>query len=117
MDSSLLLKQDTLNWITGNSNGKNMISTGDGLFLITMPAENGGYTPAVLINGSGITGKEGHMTIYNKVIMNNALEVSGAITAGGLTVLTTGTGYTKKHVDDLILLQEPRFNTPGPILK
>jgi hypothetical protein len=82
-----------------------------------MPAENGAYTPAVLINGSGITGKEGHTTIYNKVIMNNALEVSGAITAGGLTVLTTGTGYTKKNVDDLLLLQEPKFNIPGPILK
>jgi hypothetical protein len=31
-DSALLLKQNTLNWITGNSNGKNMIRTGDGLF-------------------------------------------------------------------------------------
>jgi hypothetical protein len=117
MDNALLLKQNTLNWLTGNSNGKNTISTGDGLFLITMPAANGSYTPAVLINGSGITGKEGQTTFYKKVIMNNALEVSGAITAGGLSVLTTDTGYTKTNVDDLLKLQEPRFTTPGAIIK
>jgi hypothetical protein len=49
--------------------------------------------------------------------MNDALEVSGAITMGGMSVLTTDTAYTKTAVDNLLLEQEPKFNTPGPILK
>jgi hypothetical protein len=41
------------------------------------------------VNGPYITGEEGHATFYNKVIMNDALEVSGAITMGGMSVITT----------------------------
>jgi hypothetical protein len=31
VDEALLLRQNTLNWLTGDSNGKNTISTGNGL--------------------------------------------------------------------------------------
>jgi hypothetical protein len=95
VDDSLLLKQNTLNWILGNSSGSNTISTGEGVLSIALPGASGTFTDAIRINGPNITGEEGQSTFYQKVIMNEALEVSGGITMGGLSVLTTGTAYTK----------------------
>jgi hypothetical protein len=117
MDAALLLKQNNLNWIFGDSTAKSTISTGEGILTMAMPTGATTFDNVMVINGSLMTGKEGHVSFFKKVTMTDALEVSGAITAGGLSVLTTGTGYTKKNVDDLLLLQEPRFNTTWPILK
>jgi hypothetical protein len=110
VDSSLLLKQDSINWITGNSDGKNTISTGEGELSIALPDVNGTFTDVIRIKGPNTTGEEGHATFYNKVIMNEALEVSGAITMGGMSVLTTDTGYTKAQVDDSLLLKQNTLN-------
>jgi hypothetical protein len=94
-DAALLLKQNNINWITGDSNGINTISTGEGALSIALPGVNGTFTDAIRIKGPNTIGEEGQATFYNKVIMNEALEVSGGITMGGLSVLTTGTAYTK----------------------
>ena len=47
------------------------------------------------VNGPHITGKAGQINMINQCVMSSGLEVLGTITAGGLSVLTTGTGYTK----------------------
>jgi hypothetical protein len=119
VDSSLLLKQDSINWLYGDSSAKNTISTGDGILTIAMPDTVGGdaFTTVIKVNGPYITGEEGHATFYRKVNMNNNLDVSGTINMGGMSVLTTDTSYTKAAVDDLLLLQEPKFITVAPLLK
>ena len=96
-DNKLALKQDTVNWLSGDSSNKNTISTGQGLFTIAVPygstdenvmAVNGPNYPEAL---------RGQISMFKKCVMINDLEVQGAISAGGLSVLTTGTGYMKSQ--------------------
>jgi hypothetical protein len=96
-DAALLLKQDTLNWLTGDSTAKNTISTGEGFLEIAMPIDGGTFEAVAKVNGPNISGEEGQVTFYNKVVMNEALEVSGAIASAGFSVLTTDTAYTKNE--------------------
>jgi hypothetical protein len=110
VDSSLLLKQNTLNWLTGNSNGKNTISTGEGLLSIAVPYDSGAFLNVMTVNGNGYGATAGAIRIITKVKMEDTLEVSGAITSGGLSVITTSSlsqrlgetlliapGYTDTH--------------------
>jgi hypothetical protein len=91
------IKDRFMNWLSGDSTGKNVISTGEGIFTIAMPAGSGA---ALVVNGPNITGKVGHATFYSKVSMLEDLQVSWAITRGGLNVITTETGYTKTEIND-----------------
>ena len=77
---------------------------------IATPKYNGYFNDAIVINGPYYPNKIGYVNIYTKVIMSDALEVSGAITTGGLSALTTGTGYTKTQVDQSLLLKQDTLN-------
>jgi hypothetical protein len=86
-----------VNWLSGDSTGKNIISTGEGILTISYP-DGGGTT--LVINGPNITGKAGQATFYKKVIMLQDLQVDGAITVGGgVNLLTTESGYTKDQMN------------------
>ena len=94
-DNKLALKQNTLNWIYGDSSGKNTISTGQGLLSIALPYPTY-FENVMLINGPNYPeALRGQISMFKKCVMLDGLEVQGAITAGGLSVLTTGTGYIK----------------------
>ena len=83
VDGTLPLKQHILNWISGDSNCKNSISTGQGLLTISTPNSNGTLSPAIVVNGPFYTNRKGQVRIYTKVVMLDDLDVSGAITKGG----------------------------------
>ena len=93
-DDKLALKQNTLNWLTGDSTSKNTISTGEGLLSLAVPRGTF-FDKAMVLLGPNYTGTVGQINTYTKCVMSLDLEVQGAIKAGGLSVLTTGTGYTK----------------------
>ena len=84
-----------LNWLSGDSTGKNTISTGQGLLSLATPGNNDTFDNAVVIWGSAYTTKVGEVSFFKKVSMNQNLDVSGAMTVGGLPALTTGTGYAQ----------------------
>ena len=85
----------SLNWLSGDSTGKNTVSTGQRLLSLAAPNDSDTFNDAVVIWGSTYTGKVGEVTFFNKVTMNQNLDVSGAMTVGGLSALTTGTGYAQ----------------------
>jgi len=66
-DAALLLKKNTINWITGDSSSINTNSTGEGVLSIALPGVNGTFTDAIRINGPNITGEEGHATFYKNI--------------------------------------------------
>ena len=84
-----------LNWLEGDSTGKNTISTGQGLLSLATPGSNNTFNDAVLDWGSAYTTKVGEVSFFKKVSMNQNLDVSGTMLVGGLSVLTAGTGYTR----------------------
>ena len=89
----------------------------------------------MLINGPNYPeALRGQISMFKKCVMINDLEVQGAISAGGLSVLTTGTGYIKSqtystaqttdllaalktYTDTQLALVEPSFVTVSPVLK
>jgi hypothetical protein len=93
------IKDGLMNWLSGDSTGKNTISTGEGLLTIATPNDNGSFNNSIIVWGSGNPTKEGHVNFVNKVSMFDNLDVSGVITGGGLNVLTTGTGYTQTEIN------------------
>ena len=61
-----------------------------------------GATPTfenvIVINGPNYTDTlRGQINMYNKCVMTSDLEVQGTIKTGGLSVITTGTGYIKNE--------------------
>ena len=84
-----------LNWLSGDSMGKNTISTGQRLLSLATPGNNNTFNDDVVIWGSAYTAKVGEVSFFKKVSMNQNLDVSWTMLVGGLSVLTTGTGYTK----------------------
>jgi hypothetical protein len=91
------IKNRLVNWVSGDSTGKNVISTGDGLLTVSYPD---GAGTALVINGPLVGDRAGQATFYEKVNMWKELAVDGSITSKGLVVLTTGTGYTRTEINN-----------------
>jgi hypothetical protein len=53
------IKDGLMNWLSGDSTGKNTISTGEGLLTIATPNDNGSFNNSIIVLGSGNPTKEG----------------------------------------------------------
>jgi hypothetical protein len=94
------IKDRLVNWIGGDSTGKNRISTGEGILTIAMPTGDRTFENIITVNGPNITGQAGVANFRKKVIMWDDLEVQGAISVGeGVSVLTSDSGYTKDQMN------------------
>ena len=80
------IKDGLMNWLSGDSNGKNTLSTGKGLLTIATPNANGSFNNSIIVWGSGNPLKVGQVNFVNTVSMFDNLDVSGVITRGGLSV-------------------------------
>jgi hypothetical protein len=101
VDGFLAAKQPSLNWLTGDSTRKNIVSTGQGRLTISTPNRDGTLTDAINIKGPFDGASSGQVNIYTKCSMALDLAFSGTIYgAGGAAVQTTLTGYTQTQVDN-----------------
>ena len=100
MNTSLAAKQDTLNWIVGDSTS-NMISTGTGRLSIRVPSTDGlTSTEYMAIRGTSAGVSVGEVSFYANVNCWTDLIVTGTIWgAGGARVLTAITGYMQTQMD------------------
>jgi hypothetical protein len=53
------IKDGLMNWLSGDSTGKNTISTGEGLLTTATPNDNGSFNNSIIVLGSGNPTKEG----------------------------------------------------------